>query len=41
MRGGIRMPERVARLTEMIAGSPKSFDDAVKAGFARPSKTLN
>jgi flavin-binding protein dodecin len=35
------MPERVARLPEMIAGSPKSFDDAVKAGFARASKTLN
>jgi len=32
--------ERVARVTEIIAGSSKSFDDAVKAGFARASKTL-
>jgi len=32
--------ERVARVTEIIAGSPKGFDDAVKAGFARASKTL-
>ncbi len=35
------MPEpRVARVTEIIAGSPKGFDDAVKIGFARASKTL-
>jgi len=32
--------ERVARVTEIIAGSTKSFDDAVKVGFARASKTL-
>ncbi len=32
--------ERVARVTEIIAGSPKSFDDAVKVGFARASRTL-
>jgi flavin-binding protein dodecin len=32
--------ERVARVTEIIAGSPKSFDDAVQAGFARANKTL-
>jgi dodecin len=31
---------RVARVTELIAGSPKSFDDAVKTGFARATKTL-
>jgi flavin-binding protein dodecin len=31
---------RVARITEIIAGSPKSFDDAIQAGFARASKTL-
>ena len=31
---------RVARVTEIIAGSPKGFDDAVKVGFARASKTL-
>jgi flavin-binding protein dodecin len=37
----IRMAEpRVARVTEIIAGSPKSFDDAVKIGFARATKTL-
>jgi dodecin len=35
------MPEpRVARVTEIIAGSPKSFEDAVKIGFSRASKTL-
>ncbi len=32
--------ERVARVTEIIAGSPKSFDDAVRMGFARANKTL-
>jgi flavin-binding protein dodecin len=32
--------ERVARVTEITAGSPKGFDDAVKVGFARASKTL-
>jgi flavin-binding protein dodecin len=31
---------RVARVTEIIAASPKSFDDAVQAGFARATKTL-
>lgn len=31
---------RVARVTEIIAGSSKSFDDAVKVGFARATKTL-
>ncbi len=31
---------RVARVTEIIAGSTKSFDDAVKLGFARATKTL-
>lgn len=34
------MPDRVARVTEITAGSPKGFDDAVKVGFARASKTL-
>jgi len=35
------MPEgRVARVTEIIAASNKSFDDAVKIGFARARKTL-
>ena len=31
---------RVARVTEIIAGSPKSFEDAVRVGFARATKTL-
>ncbi|MCX7857265.1 MAG: dodecin family protein [Deltaproteobacteria bacterium] len=31
---------RVARVTEVIAGSPKSFDDAVMVGFKRATKTL-
>ena len=31
---------RVARVTEIIAGSPKSFEDALKVGFARATKTL-
>jgi hypothetical protein len=37
-----RMPlaPRVARVTEIIASSPKGFDDAVKVGFARATRTL-
>ena len=31
---------RVARVTEIIAGSPVSFDDAIKIGFERACKTL-
>ncbi|NIS59985.1 MAG: dodecin domain-containing protein [Proteobacteria bacterium] len=31
---------RVARVTEIIAASPKSFDDAIQTGFARATKTL-
>jgi len=31
---------RVARVTEIIAGSPASFDDAIKTGFERACKTL-
>jgi flavin-binding protein dodecin len=31
---------RVARVTEVIAGSPKSFNDAIKIGFNRARKTL-
>lgn len=35
------MPDsRVARVTEIIAASSKSFDDAIKTGFSRSSKTL-
>lgn len=30
----------VARVTEIIASSDKSFDDAVKAGIKRANKTL-
>jgi len=30
----------VARVTEIIAGSSKSFDDAVEKGIKRASKTL-
>jgi flavin-binding protein dodecin len=30
----------VARVTEIVAGSKKSFDDAVATGFARATKTL-
>ena len=31
---------RVARVTEIVAGSPASFDDAIKIGFERACKTL-
>ena len=31
---------RVARVTEIIAGSPKGFEEAIKVGFARATKTL-
>ena len=31
---------RVARVSEIIAGSHKSFDDAIQIGFARATKTL-
>ena len=30
----------VARVTEITASSPKSFDDAVKLGIERANKTL-
>lgn len=32
--------KRVARITEIIAASPISFDDALKVGFERASRTL-
>jgi flavin-binding protein dodecin len=32
--------KRVARVTEIIAGSPVSFNDAIKTGFERANKTL-
>ncbi len=31
---------RVARVTEIIAASPKSFEDAIQIGFSRATKTL-
>ena len=36
----MRSEGRVARITEVVAGSPKSFEDAVLVGFKRASKTL-
>jgi len=30
----------VAKVTEIIVSSPKSFDDAIKIGVARAQKTL-
>jgi flavin-binding protein dodecin len=32
--------ERVARVSEIIAASPVSFEDAVKVGFERANQTL-
>ena len=32
--------KRVARVTEIIAASPISFEDAIKVGFERASRTL-
>ncbi|MCB2188165.1 MAG: dodecin family protein [Deltaproteobacteria bacterium] len=32
--------KRVARVTEIIAASPVSFEDALKVGFERASRTL-
>lgn len=31
---------RIARVTEVVAGSEKSFEDAMQVGFERASKTL-
>jgi flavin-binding protein dodecin len=31
---------RVARVSEIVAGSPKSFEDAIQIGFSRAAKTL-
>ena len=31
----------VARVTEIIAGSEKSFDDAIRQGIERANKTLS
>ncbi|MCA1905555.1 MAG: dodecin family protein [Desulfarculus sp.] len=32
--------KRVARVTDIIASSPISFDDAIKVGFERATRTL-
>lgn len=32
--------ERVARVSEVIAGSPIGFDEAIKVGFERANRTL-
>ncbi|MCF8034266.1 MAG: dodecin family protein [Desulfarculaceae bacterium] len=32
--------KRVARVTEIVAASPVGFDDAIKVGFERASRTL-
>ena len=32
--------DRVARVSEIIAGSPISFDEAIKVGFERANRTL-
>lgn len=34
------MSKQVARVTDIIAESPESFDDAIKVGFDRAVKTL-
>jgi dodecin len=34
------MENRVARVTEIIGASPKSFEDAINNGFKRATKTL-
>jgi len=36
----MRSDGRVARVTEIVAGSPKNFDDAVLVGFKRATRTL-
>ncbi|MGD9033152.1 MAG: dodecin family protein [Desulfobacteraceae bacterium] len=32
--------ERVARVSEVIAASPNSFDEAIRVGFERANRTL-
>ncbi|MHB8069254.1 MAG: dodecin family protein [Desulfobaccales bacterium] len=34
------MPHHVARVTQAIAESPVSFEDALQAGFKKATKTL-
>jgi flavin-binding protein dodecin len=39
-KGGDLSLDRVARVSEIIAGSPISFDEAIRIGFERANKTL-
>jgi flavin-binding protein dodecin len=39
MEEGVIM-ERIARVSEIIAASPVSFEEAIKAGFERANRTL-
>lgn len=39
-KGGNWSLDRVARVSEIIAGSPISFDEAIRVGFERANKTL-
>ncbi len=32
--------DRVARISEIIAGSPVSFEEAIRVGFQRANRTL-
>ena len=32
--------DRVARISEVIAGSPVGFDEAIRVGFQRANRTL-
>jgi flavin-binding protein dodecin len=34
------LPMAVARVTEIISASPKSFDDAIQSGIKRANQTL-
>jgi flavin-binding protein dodecin len=36
----VMIMDRVARITEIIAASPISFEEAIKAGFERANRTL-
>jgi flavin-binding protein dodecin len=40
LNGRESLMERVARVSEIIAGSPIGFDDAIRVGFERANKTL-
>jgi flavin-binding protein dodecin len=40
LRKEVEIMARVARVTEIVAGSPDSFGDAIKIGFERACKTL-